>query len=369
MDFRRNILALFIIFVLSNWTIAQSYQASFVYGASQILQHSKKATFSTPTHSDLLQLDFSIKTSGQKHWQRYWNKPTVGLNLVYIDFGNKEILGRSLGVIPSLGFDIFKKNGFILQSKLGLGLTYLNRHYNKIENPLNSAIGSHLNNITQLSISGSQRIYRQNYVTIGGHLTHISNAKTVTPNAGINLYGINLGILHQFNNRIDKEAAEKDSLTISRKWGADLLFGYGISEYSFTGGPKYGTFFINAGLMYKISPFIKIILGGDYEYSQSVFQFYYLDFDSKEVARQKATKIALYTAGELKFGIIGARFQTGFYLPYPEIRENTSAYYMKLNLNVYPFPRKWEVQPYFGVLLKSHAQVAQYLGLVMGVEI
>jgi len=285
-------------------------------------------------------------------------------------FGNDSILGKAMGIIPSIKFELLKINKVYFDFQIGFGAAYLNKKYDKISNPLNNAIGSHWNNITQFAVAMERQVYKDCHITVGAHFTHFSNARTASPNAGINTTGLTFGIIQKLCEKKENSAEDfvKDSTTMKRRWGGDFLGGWGISEYSFTGGSKYSTFFINSGVSYAFSPFIKLILGLEYEYNQSVYQFYYQDFIPAEEAKQKATKIASYLAGDLVFGRVVFRAQTGFYLPYPELREKTTPYYIKLNINVYPFPNHWKVRPYVGILLKSHVEIAQYMGLVSGVS-
>lgn len=352
---------------------AQSLSGEVFYSPTKFIKHSKKNTFKIPEFSNLWQVKWSKKADGIKHWQRYWHFPTMGLSALYLDFGDKKILGQAYGLIPSIKFDLFKTEKVQLAFQLGIGVAYLNRKYDKINNPLNNAIGSHWNNATQLAFTLEKQILKKSYFTIGTHLTHFSNARTATPNAGINTAGIIVGWVQKWDKQKYKftntpSLMPLDTQALKCKWGGDFLIGYGISEYSFTGGPRYGSYFVNAGLVYRLSPFINLIFGGEYEYNQSVFQFYYQDFIPANEARLKATNTAAYLASDFRFGKVVFRLQTGYYLNFPTGTEITSPYYFKININLYPFSNSWRIRPYFGVLLKSHVEVAQHMGLITGVS-
>jgi hypothetical protein len=358
--------------------LGQSYSFNILYAPTKFIKHAKKSTFEAPAYSQLWQSSLNFHLNGSKHWQRYWNRPTIELNMLYMHFGNDDILGKAFGCIPSVRFKLTKVKTIDINFHVGFGGAYLNKKYDKISNPLNNAIGSHWNNVTQFALSIERQVYKNFHIAVGGHFTHFSNARTASPNRGINTAGLTFGVIQSFEGKSDKREENKflsdtleksgDTVILKRRWGGDFLAGYGISEYSFTGGPKYGSYFMNVGLSYSISPFLKIILGGEYEYNQSVYQFYYQDFIPADEAKQKATKIASYLAADLAFGKVVFRAQSGYYLPYPELRENTTPYYIKLNINVYPFPDHWRLRPYLGILLKSHVEIAQYMGLVSGVS-
>ncbi len=347
---------------------AQNTHYSLVYAPSKFLKHSKKSTFDAPEYSYMCQFTLSKQTDGSRHWQRYWGHPLVSINFSYLNFGNNDVLGQSFALFPSIRFGIVNKNEFNFGIQLGSGVAYLDRIYDKIANPLNNAVGSHWNNTTQIGLIAHTRVAANWFIINGIHFSHFSNARTATPNAGYNTAGITLGLGRTFQSKKIAEFKTTDTVLVKKCIGGDILLGYGISEYSFTGGSKYGSYFINAGASYSLSPFIKLIAGGEYEYNQSVFQFYYQDFIPANEAKRKATKTAVYAAGDFRFGLFSTRLQTGFYLPFPEGTEKASPFYFKLNFNIHPFSDDLTFRPYFGVLLKSHTAVAQYLGIVTGVS-
>ena len=375
---RRNFIILIILLLYCFGLHGQSYSIKLLYGPSKLIKHSKKITFDPPSNIEMWQSSLNFHLNGSKHWHRYWNRPTIELNMLYMHFGNDQILGKALGCIPSIRFKLTEIKSTNVNFHVGFGAAYLNKKYDKINNPLNNAIGSHWNNVTQFAISIERQVYKNFHIAVGGHFTHFSNARTASPNKGINSAGLTFGVTQSFDLKSDKREEIKflsdnihkktDTIFLKRRWGGDFLVGYGISEYSFTGGPKYGSYFLNVGLSYSISPFLKIILGGEYEYNQSVYQFYYQDFIPADEAKQKATKIASYLVADLAFGKVVFRAQSGYYLPYPELREKTTPYYFKLNINVYPFSDHWRLRPFVGILLKSHIEIAQYMGLVSGVS-
>lgn len=363
------IMIILITIIGSNYLPAQSeYTSTLVYGPSKLLKHSKKSTFSTPEYTYLCQASITKQTNGTQLWHRYWNHPVVGLHAIYLNFGDDRVLGSASGALYSIRFKVAGQKKFNFGLQLGAGLSYLTKPYNKITNPLNNAIGSHWNNITQLTLQTETLLAKKWYLMYGLHFTHFSNARTSTPNSGINTSGMTLGLGYKFMDHQPHKKAVKDTLSGFRRLGGDMLIGYGVSEYSFTGGSKYGSYFVNAGMTYAFSPFVKAILGGEYEYNQSIFQFYYQDFETAHNARMKATKTAVYLAANLNFGMAALRLQTGYYLPLPALREETSPFYFKININIYPCPKEWKAQPYVGILLKTHVAVAQYMGLVSGVS-
>ncbi len=370
---RRYLISLCLLFSFWFYTSGQSqYSVGLSYSHSKFIRHSKKSTFESPTSSYFWKTHYSHKVSGNEGWHRYWKRPTISYNALYFHIGDDRVLGSAYGAFPSMRFDIFAIHKTNFYFHFGTGLAYLSKKYDKLTNPTNNAIGSHWNNITHLGFGINQPIYKKLSFSLGTHLTHFSNARTSSPNAGINMVGFNFGLVQEVDVKSTKETINYDIKTDTtqnrKKWGGELLLGYGISEAADIGGPKYGTYFVNVGGSYALSPYWKIIVGGEYEYNQGVFQFYYQDFIPTDEAKQKATNTAAYLATDLIFGKLAFRVQSGYYLPFPALSEINTPFYFKINFNVYPFPSHWPMKPYVGVLLKSHIEVAQYMGIVSGVS-
>lgn len=368
---RRYLISIFLLFSFWFYTSGQSqHSVGISYSPSKFIRHSKRSTFESPTSSYFWKTHYSHKVSGAEGWHRYWNRPTIAYNALFFDIGDDRVLGNAYGVFPSMRFDIFAIHKTKFYFHFGTGLAYISKKYYKLTNPTNNAIGSHWNNITHLGFNISQPIYKKLNVTAGTHLTHFSNARTSSPNAGINMVGFTLGLVQEIDvkpaNETHKYELKNDSIT--KRWSGELLLGYGISEAADIGGPKYGTYFVNIGGSYALSPYWKVIVGGEYEYNQAVFQFLYQDFIPLDEAKEKATNTAAYLATDLTFGKLAFRVQSGYYLPFPALSEINTPFYFKINFNVYPFPNHWSVKPYIGVLLKSHIEVAQYMGIVSGVS-
>lgn len=368
---RRYLIFISLLFSFWFYTSGQSqYSVGFSFSPSKFVRHSKKSTFESPTSSYFWKTHYSHKVSGAEGWHRYWKRPTINYNALYFHIGDDRVLGNAFGVFPAMYFDIFAIHKTKFYFHFGTGLAYLSKKYDKLTNPTNNAIGSHWNNITHLGFAINQTVLKNLSISAGTHLTHFSNARTSSPNAGINMVGFTLGLVQEIDvksaNKTNKYELKNDSIT--KRWGGELLLGYGISEAADIGGPKYGTYFLNIGGSYTLSPYWKVIVGGEYEYNQGVFQFFHQDFISKDEAKQKATNSAAYLATDLIFGKLAFRVQSGYYLPFPALSEINTPFYFKINFNVYPFPSHWSLKPYVGVLLKSHIEVAQYMGIVSGVS-
>jgi hypothetical protein len=357
-----------VVFFLIPEKITCQHLFSVGYGPLKIIRHSPKSTYPIPSVSQYIQLGYARQTTGNTHWERYWNRPRTGMDLVFLQLDRQHILGRAVGIMPSVSFRIMNSKDALLAFKLATGLAYVDRPYNKISNPLNNAIGSHLNNMTQFQLHGEKKITQKLTAVLELQFTHISNSKTASPNLGINMAGIQGGIQYAIQPQVSVKPVILDSITIRKRNGLDLTAGYGISEYSFSGGPVYNCYLISAGWYHHFSPFISLITGGSYEYNQSVYQFYYQDFVEPSTAHQLATKWSGFTALQLRFDKLALRLYTGLYLPIQANREPVSPHYFMLQLQYFPLSRQSKLSPFVGVSMKAHAQIAQYAALATGFQ-
>ena len=138
-------------------------------------------------------------------------------------FGNDSILGKAMGIIPSIKFELLKINKVYFDFQIGFGAAYLNKKYDKISNPLNNAIGSHWNNITQFAVAMERQVYKDCHITVGAHFTHFSNARTASPNAGINTTGLTFGIIQKLCEKLE---GIRDGKMVNYKYFSDIGLPY-----------------------------------------------------------------------------------------------------------------------------------------------
>lgn len=369
MDTRsKYLITILTIYILSPMALGQRASVGIAAGPARIIRHTPKIRFEIPAGTLFMtgQYTFAGKEEG---WRKYWKYPEVSITAIYTDFGNKPLLGEAFGVLPTIKFNLAKLGGINAGFRAGTGLVYVTRTFDKIGNPNNNVISSNVNNVTQFSLEIQKNIGLRLAANVAGHLTHYSNARTVSPNLGINNIGLLAGLTYRFLDITQESHGMDDTIVrpATKKWGGDLLVGYGISEYSQEGGPKFGAWYVNLGARYSISQYLRLNLGLEYEYNESIFQFYYQDFIDRATAQKKATKTAIYGAADLVFGRVFTRIQTGFYLPFPAESEKTLPMNIRLAVN-YKILRGTPIfSPYIGVALKSHLETAQYLGFVAGV--
>ena len=364
----------FIIFLIlgfgQNELVAQ-HGMSLVYAPTKVIKHRSTLLFDVPSRTHELRLAYTFQTSGKKKWERYWNKPKIAINAVFVDFGDPDVLGNAIGLLPEMHFTLKKWSNLHLNLQFGTGIARLNRPYDAITNPTNNAIGSNLNNISSLKFGLEYRWNDRWTTSLSTGLVHFSNGLSSSPNSGINIYGLSIGGLYSFGREeANKEVAEqeyKDEPAKFRRWILDAQYHYGFTEYTVPGGPKYGVNAYSLGVGYRYSEFMTLIVGGEYEFNDATYTFFKRNFYTEDQALERARSTVFYVENELRFGRIFNRFRLGFYLPYPI--ENSRSIYTKLTTGLYLPEISGTARPYVGVVLKTHMAIADYLGIVFGLSI
>ncbi len=126
--------------------------------------------------------------------------PTYGVGFYAGFIGDPEIFGNPNALYGFIDFPVskpFRKNVFSISP--AVGLTYDLNAFNPETNPLNDAIGSRIAVYFNLNFGWSYKWTREMDITYGIDFTHFSNGRTFTPNYGLNMFGLNLGLRYHYN--------------------------------------------------------------------------------------------------------------------------------------------------------------------------
>jgi hypothetical protein len=132
-------------------------------------------------------------------WQQHYGYPSYGLGVYSGAIGNPDILGTPNAIFGFVSFPVYqtRKTSFVVEP--AVGLTYDLKPHDSEENPMNDAIGSKICVYFNLNFGGRTAISREMDLTYGFDLSHFSNGRTFVPNYGLNMAGLNVGMLYHFN--------------------------------------------------------------------------------------------------------------------------------------------------------------------------
>ena len=75
-------------------------------------------------------------------WQQYLGKPTLGVGFVGLNLGDHNILGQTFAIYPYLLINIVNTKYFELNWKVGAGLSFFNKTYNRVYEKYNPTTDS-----------------------------------------------------------------------------------------------------------------------------------------------------------------------------------------------------------------------------------
>lgn len=210
---KKRVLAIFLLCSLSLLypTVSLSQNLSFTKAEASIhygyvaphhdaMQHLFKG------HSPTYEFTVSWKTKGSQSWHHLYNYPYLGIGFAYTDMSYPEVLGKAYSVIPSATFPLINYRTYSLNLKTALGLAYLTKKYDRLENYRNTAIGSNLNVAVNFVLENGFLIGETFSVSAGIGVLHFSNGRTRTPNLGVNIPSLKLGM--SYNNPKAKAVKE-----------------------------------------------------------------------------------------------------------------------------------------------------------------
>lgn len=145
-------------------------------------------------------LKFGWKNSKNDNWGEYFNEPTYGVGLYTGSIGDRDIFGLPHAVYGFMSFPLRKPwRKTQIELTPNLGLTYNLAEYDPIRNPTNDAISSSTSLYFRLEMNFISKLSREMDFLYGIDFFHASNGRLYTPNWGLNMFGINLGVRYYYN--------------------------------------------------------------------------------------------------------------------------------------------------------------------------
>ena len=146
-----------------------------------------------------LEVRYAWQSRDEEIWGKY-GYPSYGVGLYAGFLGDPEIFGNPNAVFGFINFPIsnpMRRNQFAIEPSLGL--TYNLEPFDPENNPLNDAIGARMAVYFNLNFGWAYRWTPEMDITYGIDFSHFSNGRSFTPNWGLNMFGINVGLRYHYN--------------------------------------------------------------------------------------------------------------------------------------------------------------------------
>jgi hypothetical protein len=208
------------------------------------------------------EITYSFENFSKKGWGQYFNYPEVGIGLFYNTFGNKEVFGQGLSLYPYIQSNIFRGRRFSLRNKVALGIGYVNKPYDRENNPMNHIFGSHFNAYVGLGFYARYKLSPHWSINANVSLNHLSNGAYTKPNHGINTLTGGLGFGYHFNKEFCP-SLPKAKAPQSRDQELLIVASAGKSQATFYNPNKYFSGSINVNYLWYRSKKVAWGLGLD----------------------------------------------------------------------------------------------------------
>lgn len=178
------------------WSSNLILEGRFHYGYL-INHHLEMRIFNA--HFPAFEINLSKETDGRERWQSKYNYPIIGVCYWYSHLGSSPLLGSANALFPYINYPLFKTEKSQVNFRLGVGLSYISKPFDRLENYKYIAIGSHINAAINLMGEYRCQLSPRLNVVVGLSAMHFSNGSTKTPNYGINTPMVNVGAAYRLN--------------------------------------------------------------------------------------------------------------------------------------------------------------------------
>ncbi len=216
------------------------------------------------------ELTYVFRTCGKRPWQVVHGFPEFGLSYMHLYLANPSEIGNLDALYPYMNLRLNKqKRHFKMYLRLGLGIANMSKPFDPETNHKNNAIGSHLNGYVNIRFSSSYMLSPSWRLDSGIGLTHASNGAIKTPNLGLNMATVNLGIGYVFGNKNMEMCKDSVMPKLIKRWHPSVLGVFGFKELEHPLGNKYMAYNLSANLYYSASHKTKFGTGMEFVYSNA----------------------------------------------------------------------------------------------------
>lgn len=239
-----------------------------------IISHRNNMSHLIKGHIYGAELNYIFRTNGKKPWQQYYKYPEFGVCALHLYLANPEQLGNMEALYPYTNLRLNKsRKNWKLNLRLGVGLAVVTKPFDRRTNYKNNAIGSYLNGFVNIRLAYAFMLSKSWRLDAGVGLTHASNGAIATPNLGLNLATVNLGIGYAIGNK--DLVYKKDTIEqFKNKWVPVVIGVFGVREMEQPDGPKYLAFGAQLNVYRTLNRKNRLGLGMEFRYNNATRRLY-----------------------------------------------------------------------------------------------
>ncbi len=358
---------LYILFIFSIFAFSQDNKNSgfphsieIQTGYGYIGKHSDILDYYITGHVSNININFGKKLNGNKYWHKLYAFPEIGLGYYFASLNN-EYLGSAHAIYSYIKLPFSNKKMRIKPTfDFSIGITYITTPFDIESNYQNRVIGTHFNVYFKAGFGFDYKLNDKLVLNSVIGVNHYSNAKIKTPNLGINVLNINLGIKYLIKAPviIEKEYTNTDY----KKNEFLIVYGSGIKATPKPMNKRYYASSLVFDYYHRISQKSKFGFGVDGFYDGSLS--YYSSVDTICEVKYGTDNFLLGThlSYALIFNKVSYILQLGYYL-HDKLNINGEIY-TRIGLRAYVTKRLL-----LNITLKTHFAKADLLEIGVGYKV
>lgn len=321
-------------------------------GYGFIMPHHRSIEYVLEDHIRTFDLKLTKSTYGNKYWNQLYKYPYYGIGFYRSNLGNDDVYGYVNAIysyvkVPFIG-NSDKAN---VSWQIAFGGSYITKCFDIESNPMNLAIGSHLNIYIDFSLQSRIPLSKQFSLTNGVRFTHVSNGKIKSPNKGLNIISGSIGLLYEFNDIPERKNI--DLPQIDGKEEYTIIYAAGVKTISrYASGYYYASSLIfDYNRKYSLKG--RWGLGADVFFDETNRQ-YSNNLDKADLVNSDLYQVGLHVGHDLVMGKLALTINLGGYIYAPV--EVEAPIYSRIGL-------RYRINNHFilNYTLKAHWAMASYI--------
>lgn len=333
-----------------------SFEVDGHYGF--FIANQPKSLYLRDDHARFIELSITRETTGKYDWERFNNLPGIGASILYGSVGS-SYLGKMLTVFPYIHFPLLRRSRTLTTFRLGAGIGWVEKPFDKNTNYKNLMIGSHINAAINMKLQSEWQITKGIYANIAIGFSHLSNGAVRLPNLGLNLPTFSAGLIYK--GGVPQQVTTRQRLPRLRKTNFYLQAAVAFKETYPLENKAYLVEILSGELRRTLTPVSSINAGITIAYDRSLskeitfVQAYGFDKSALQV------QASIYAGYEHHVGRLSFPVQLGTYL----YNNYAAKSLYQLIGTRYRISQKWIA----AVQLKAHFGKADYIQYALAYKI
>ncbi len=202
-------------------------------------------------HAGATELFVERQVEGDRAWHRSYGMPRYGVLAVHTRMANPERIGDAINLMPYLTFPLAQGERLSFGLRVGWGVGYIAKPFDRLENTRQIAIGSRINGALQLMPE-----LRYDAGRLGLHfglsLDHWSNGSARQPNLGLNFLSLALGASYALGHAPPQRTVPETRGFERERREFCVVGAFGMSESGRPLNGQYSVYVLSADASWRV---------------------------------------------------------------------------------------------------------------------